>query len=88
MDILGDYCLMEEFRDLNFQLTYNNQGNLLGLTFRFRFKEPLDESFFIPETACSETFRAVSDMHIISPWDEKDFYWASFGGRLTFFSIE
>lgn len=88
VDILGYYCLTEGCRDLNFQLTYDNKGNLLGLTFRFRFKEPLEESFFIPETACSETFRAVSDMHIISPWDEKDFYWASFGGRLTFSSIE
>lgn len=88
VDILGYYCLTEGCRDLNFQLTYDNKGKLLGLTFRFRFKEPLDESFFIPETACSETFRAVSDMHIISPWDEKDFYWASFGGRLTFSSIE
>ena len=87
-NILGDYCMMEECRDLNFLLTYDNKGDLLGLNLRLRFKNPIEESFFIPEDVCIETFRAVSDMHIISPWDEKDFYWSSFGGRYTFSGIE
>ena len=56
-------------------------GNLLDFNLIVRFNMPLEEQP-LTKAECFNLFQAVSNMHIVSPWKEKDVYWASFGGRL------